>query len=433
VARARELIDRKDPQAAWALLAPLAAARAGEADFDYWLGVAALETDRLEQAAFALERVLDRQPEFDSARLELARVYLRMGSLDLAEQEFDRLVPRAKNDEGRRVLEGYLAEVARLKARQRFSVSGYLEAGAGHDGNLSSAARDFGGAVESSFGLPGIQPTGNSVQRSAPFAATAGGVSATWKLADDRTAFASAEARWRGYRDQRDFDYALVDLSAGHQWRRGEHTITAVAFGQAFRQDGAFDETVSSSRLANDRDAWGVFAEVRRDLTAELQAAFGAQWGAFRYDTNPTQDTDQWQLFGSLVHRPGWWKGGTLGLSAQVSRDDAKRPLNAFGPTTISRHGGGLRLMAASNPAARLSWSAYAGYTLRIDDDPYARATLVPTGRDELGEASLRLSWRLADKWVVQPSVTWVRNLSNIAIYTFTKIEGGIVVRRDFP
>jgi hypothetical protein len=71
-------------------------------------------------------------------------------------------------------------------------------------------------------------------------------------------------------------------------------------------------------------------------------------------------------------------------------------------------------------------------YTLRIDDDEFARATLVPTGRDELGEASLRLSWRFADSWLVQPSITWVRNLSNIAIYTFTKLEGGVVVRREF-
>jgi Tfp pilus assembly protein PilF len=43
----------------------------------------------------ALERVLVRNPDFDSARLELGRAYLRMGSLDLAAQEFTRLLARA--------------------------------------------------------------------------------------------------------------------------------------------------------------------------------------------------------------------------------------------------------------------------------------------------------------------------------------------------
>ena len=84
VARARALIEGKDAAAAYSLLEPLAGARSGEVEFDYWLGVAALETGRLEIAALAFERALDRNPDFDSARLELGRTYLRMGSLDLA-------------------------------------------------------------------------------------------------------------------------------------------------------------------------------------------------------------------------------------------------------------------------------------------------------------------------------------------------------------
>lgn len=433
VASARALIERKDAAAAYALLAPLAGARAGEVEFDYWLGVAALETGRLETAALAFERALDRNPDFDSARLELGRTYLRMGSLDLAELEFRRLLGRSPNEAGRKALEDYLAQVKRLKDRQAFSVSGYVEAGGGHDSNLSSTTRDFTGAVESSFGLPGITPTGNSIQRSAPYWGAAAGVHAAWKAAEDLTVFGSADARLRGYRQEGDYDYRLLDVSGGAQGRRGENAWTLLAFGQRFRQDGAAVDSIAAEQpVANDRDAWGVLGEVRRDLDAATQVAAGLQLSAFRYGANPAQDTNQVQLFAALVNRPGWWKGGTLALLAQYSRDDARRSLNEFTELTVSRHGGGLRLMVHSDPAARLGWSGYAAWTVRIDDDPYARATLVATGRDVLQEIGLRASWRLADRWHLQPGVAWVRSRSNIDLYDFDKLEGGVMLRHEF-
>jgi tetratricopeptide (TPR) repeat protein len=433
VARARALVEKKDAAAAYALLEPLAGARAGEVEFDYWLGVAALETGRLEIAALAFERALDRNPDFDSARLELGRTYLRMGSLDLAELEFRRLLGRAPNEAGRQLLENYLAEVKRLKDRQAFSVTGYVEAGGGHDSNLSSTTSDFTSAVDSSFGLPGIQPTGNSIKRSAPYWAAAAGANAAYRAAEDLTWFGSVDARVRGYASESEYDWQLLDASAGAQWRRGEHTWTAFAFGQAFRQDGAAPETIATEQaITNERDAWGALAEVRRDLDAATQAAVGLQLAAFRYRTNPAQDTDQLQVFGALVNRPGWWKGGTIMLLAQYSWDDAKRTLNDFTELTVSRHGAGFRLMAHSDPAARLSWSGYAAWTVRFDNDPYARATLVEDGRDTLTEIGLRASWRLADRWLLQPSLAYVRNRSNIDLYDFDKLEGGIMLRREF-
>ena len=69
---------------------------------------------------------------------------------------------------------------------------------------------------------------------------------------------------------------------------------------------------------------------------------------------------------------------------------------------------------------------------MRIDNDPYARATLVATGRDVLHELGLRASWRMAGLWYLQPGIAYVRNRSNIDLYDFDKLEGGIVLRREF-
>ncbi|MBL8517771.1 MAG: tetratricopeptide repeat protein [Betaproteobacteria bacterium] len=432
VAEARKLIEAKQFSQAYALLAPLENARAGDAQFDYWLGVAALETDQLERAASAFERALLRQPDFDSARLELGRVYLRMGALDLAEHEFRRLLDRAPTPEGRKLLEDYLAAIQKAKAKQRFSLKGYLEAGGGRDNNLTSTTRDFTNAIENSFGIPGITPTGNSIRRSAAFASAATGMDAVWRQSESGTLFAGADLRWRGYREFDDFDYLLADLNLGYQARRGELTYTAIAFGQSFRQDGAFVETLGADRVKNNRNTAGLQFEVRRDITATSQLAVGLGLSSFRYPSNAGQDTDQLLMGVTWVHRPSFWRGTTLATNINYTVDEAKRPLNEFSSTEASRHATAVRVTLSGDPAQQLNWSASLGYTVRIDDDRFARSTLVSIGRDELLEFSLRGAWRLSEGWSVQPYLAILRNRSNIALYAFDKVEGGVSVRREF-
>jgi len=205
VANAKSLIEQQRATAAFAKLAPLESKRAGESAVDYWLGVAAFESGRLERAAIAFERALVMDPEFDSARIELGRTYLRMGSLDLAEQEFRRLLPRTPRAEGKQLFESYLAEIARLKATQKFASSGFIELGAGHGTNLSSTTGSFSDAIRTSFGLTGILPSGNSIKRSDNFGTLNTGGEMVWRYREDRTLFATAGARLRSYKNYNDY------------------------------------------------------------------------------------------------------------------------------------------------------------------------------------------------------------------------------------
>ena len=55
---------------------PLEADRAGEPDFDFVLGMAAIDSGRIAEAIFALQRVVDTQPENGPARAELGRALM---------------------------------------------------------------------------------------------------------------------------------------------------------------------------------------------------------------------------------------------------------------------------------------------------------------------------------------------------------------------
>lgn len=59
---ARRLLDGKAAEQAYQLLAPLEDSRAGNPEYDYLLGVAALNAGRPKLAVFAFERVLSVQP-----------------------------------------------------------------------------------------------------------------------------------------------------------------------------------------------------------------------------------------------------------------------------------------------------------------------------------------------------------------------------------
>ena len=70
--QARALLPDQ-PEAAWRLLEPQTWHYAGSRDFDYLLGVAALDSHRASEAVMALERVLNNHPDDIPARTELVR------------------------------------------------------------------------------------------------------------------------------------------------------------------------------------------------------------------------------------------------------------------------------------------------------------------------------------------------------------------------
>lgn len=73
-------------------MAPQADEQAGEPEFDYLLGITAIDSGHASDAVTALERVLAADPSNNGARMELARAYYVLGADDLAKREFNQLL-----------------------------------------------------------------------------------------------------------------------------------------------------------------------------------------------------------------------------------------------------------------------------------------------------------------------------------------------------
>jgi len=139
LAKAQSLMAAGRAGEAYALLAPAEFEMAGNIDYDYLLGVAALDSGRPDKATLAFERVLAANPGHYGARLDLARAYYALGDYERANSEFGHIMKRNPPALARTIIEQYLTAIENhLNPRTRFA--GYVEAAFGYDTNVNVAS-----------------------------------------------------------------------------------------------------------------------------------------------------------------------------------------------------------------------------------------------------------------------------------------------------
>ena len=117
------------------------AQHAGDAEFDYLLGIAALDAGQADKATLALERVVILKPAYLAARLDLALAYFALGDLDRARTEFEAVQRESPPPAAQATIERYLAAIAERRQTQGTRATGYLEAAMGRDTNVNAATR----------------------------------------------------------------------------------------------------------------------------------------------------------------------------------------------------------------------------------------------------------------------------------------------------
>jgi outer membrane protein len=431
VAEAQQLIKENKAAQAYALLEPLEPEQAGNPEFDYWFGVAALDSGKFERAAVAFERVLIQNPNFASARLDLARTYFAMHSDDLAKQEFERVLEQEPNAAGRAVVAKYLEAIEERKKGKRFLGAGYLEAGFGRDDNISSVTNDFTGSILSSYNIPFVLPTGNSIKRRDNYSTVAGGGEASYKLGEDWSLFGGLDGRGRRYREFSQFNIAQWDARLGTALQQGADTFRLSVQGQRYRQDGDAPVSLDQTQPTSDRNSNGLGIEWRRNLGA-ADFSLSAQFNRLRYPTNQTQDTDQTLVSASYIRE--WEMPGKPVLFANIygSKDDAVRPLNEGFDTDVGRTVFGARVFGQYSFNSSVDTFALLGASRRKDDSPFARSTVIEEGRDTTYDFTLGLILHLGGDWSVRAQATHTRNTSTIPLYEYRRTDASVVVRRDF-
>ena len=132
-------LQQKNPQSAYRLLESYEDEYAGWWEYDYLLGVAALESGKSNLAIFALQRSLAMNPNLVGAHVDLGRAYFEVNELVPAKAEFETVLKNQPIEKVANVARNYLRLIEDKSSPVRLSSRYYLETSGGYDSNANSA------------------------------------------------------------------------------------------------------------------------------------------------------------------------------------------------------------------------------------------------------------------------------------------------------
>lgn len=409
IERASALLADGRAADAYALLAPLEPQRAGDAEFDYLLALAALDGGRAAAALAPLRRILAVEPRFDGARLELARALRAVGDLEGAQREYQWVLQQSASAPSRSVAARALAALRGAAPPRRTGWRGAVVAGAGYDTNANASAS------EAVFGFV-LDP--RAIQQSSAFGEIGGTLRG--EFAPQRRVGLVAQLRV-GHRSNIDahfVDQSVAEASLGLSARRGEWTGGIGASLGAGWLDGA---------------AWFGTGW----LEASLSRALGARWELvgvgraialdYRQARFEPLDVRRYVWGAALQRRERAGERARLGIALLGGRDAVRDPAS---PWSSDRWGA--RAYAAWSLGARRA--AYAEVSWLTGDYFGARGFfgLDRLDRQIVAAGGLELRDWPAPGWRVTPQLRWTENDSNVTPFRFDRLEASVFVRREF-
>jgi len=410
---AKALLDRGDAKAAYALLEPLEGQRAGDPDYDFLLGLAALEIGKNTNAVFAFERVLAVDPNHVRARAEIARAYAALGETKTAKQEFDTVKKQGVPPEVAVTIDRLLSAIERGEDEGRTTVRGYVEGSFGHDTNVNSATSDrnvtvplFGGAVFT------LAPGGT--RRSDTFTSAGSGFNLRKPLDKEWAFTAGLNGNKRMNTDVDIFDTGSVDAYAGVIRTYGKDVFSAALQYNQFWVD-------------NDRyrEAAGFSTQWQHNYNSRTQSSLYIQYADLRYMSQEVRNADRFVIGANFAHALKEFKTVFYG-GAYVGNEPTRK--DGFEYLGHSLYGARVGVQHEFHRDAKVF--ANLGYEHRRygGEDPF----FLKTRTDNQWNFGAGVVWTPVKDWLVTPQFLYTDAQSNLALNRYKREVLAVTVRREF-
>lgn len=398
---AESRLARNDADSAYDLLSPREAELAGNAYYDYLLGVSALDSGRTSVAIFSLQRALAVEPRFSGARMELARAYFEAGNNDQARPLFATLLNEGPPPGVRDVLLSYINAIDARPPPRRSRFSKYVDVTAGHDTNAN-------GATPNQQFL-GFTLSPDNVETESDFGEIGAGFNWTIPSGNSATWYLGGRASHRHNKDASFVDAGIFSAMTGYSWRSGSTFGRFGADGYVGLRDGEHNEWYAGYDLL-----------LGRTLNDRFDAFVTARSGAHRYDASiDVLDVNRFlYTVGATLRMTSL---SSLTLEAVGGSDDARQPGSAYGN---DKSGGRLSLAAVFGNA---TLSASVG-SLTTEYDGLFFGSL---REDDQVTSILQLEFRdvITDGLSIIPRLRYVDNDSNVDLYRYDRTEFGLMFR----
>ncbi len=410
--QARQLLEAKRPKEAFDLLRPLEAKRAGEIEYDYLLGIAALDAGDAQSAIFALERVLAVNPNYLQARAEIARAYFVLGERENARREFRTVRAQNPPDAARQTIDRYLSALEPQTRRLR----AFVELALGYDTNVNSATSRSSIAIPAFGGAIG-QLDAVAQAQSSWFGGAGAGASIDQALSNEWSLLGAVSYAGKFNEDYNPFNTNTVDGSLGVRWTSGANQLVGLAQGQMFWLD--------SDRY---RNLYGGTVQWLHNLSPTQQVTVFGQFSALRYPQPTQSPQDANRAIGGIAYSQAFAGpyspvGFVSGYGGDERSTDSTFKYLGYTPF-------GLRLggQASLHPQVILFGSA--AYERR--DYNGMNPTFLVTREDNQYDFRVGLAYTFLPLWTLTPQVAYTKNDSNIELNEYNRTVAAVTVRKDF-
>lgn len=410
-----ELYAGGDAEAAYQAATGLRDALEGDPEFDYYYGLAALDTGRISEGVFALERVLVANPGDDRVRLELARGYFLLGEDSRARVEFVTVLGTDPPPKVRQNIQQHLDAIRLRQRRYQTSVSLYAELGLGYDTNVNGAPAD------ANFSTPILGPgtlTDEAVRQNDGLWSLGAGGRVEHPLRQGQHLYLTLSLNQSLNNTQSEFDTGNVSGSLGLNTRVGANR---------------YDLSLSAQHYKVDRDPYrnmlGVNGVWTRQLGPRARVSGFAQLADLRY---PDQDVRNSRLMhlgiggdyqSTLRMQPRWSASLYTGMEDPVEASESALVLaNRF---ILGARG---EVQLALSPRLSLTGAAAWQGSRYPDENPLFLARR----SDHTRTLSAGFTWLARKRWSVLGDLSYLENDSSISIYRYRRSQGLLKVRYEY-
>lgn len=409
---ALSLLDSGRGNAAYALLEPQESARAGEVDYDFLLGLAALDAGQNTRAVFALERVLAVDPNHVRARAEIARAYLALGEVETARQEFETVQRQGVPADVSQTLDRYIAAARRQENLDRPTLNAYVEAVIGYDTNVNVGPNKTSVVIPGISSAPALLSPDSKANKDA-FGQVGAGFSGRLPLTGELALLAGLSWSQRMNQDKDQFDLGSADGNLGAVYSSGRNVFTLMGQFGTVRVDNV-----------RYRRAGGMTGQWQYNIDARNQFSAYVQRSSLNYDKQSVRDADR--TLGGIAYAHMWRDGLVAFGSLYLVDEKAEQGRFDF----LGFDGFGVRLGARANIGARLTIFGGLSYERRHHDavDP----SFLVTRRDHQRSLLLGATYGFAKDWTITPQVSLMRNGSNTELNEYHREMVSLTIRREF-
>jgi hypothetical protein len=409
----KALLDQRNPAAAYAL-GKSSLGEIGNPAFDFYFGIAAIDSGHAGEGVLALERYVINFPDNLEGRLELARGYYVLGEDARAREEFNGVLAANPPPAVAANIERFLNAITARQSSYRTTSGVYAEIGYGHDTNTN------GGVGSSGIRVPvfgNVQVAQNGVKAPSAFSWFTLGGDITHPLAPGLSVFGNArlDGKFNSNELASQFDQKNVAVNGGLTYIQDKNLYRLTASHATVEVD--------NNRF---RDVDGLSGEMQHQLD-ELQAIVPfVQYARLTYTgDNRPRDADFYA--GGASYRRAFIGPYQPLLTVSASIGDEHNVRNR---PDLGRNIYGVRVALAVTPAPKWSLSAGASYQLSKYSAP--DPLLVTTRKDDYYAIDAVASYAFTHKLSVRAEAAWTDNKSNIELYKYDRIIYGVKLRYDF-